>query len=586
MTENSIKMNYRKNKNNNFLKYLEEMNEINISNLQNYIPIYNSFFSLNENNFNSINLNNKWELSSLEINKDSNEKIAVIKNIEGQSKKVPVFFKFSPLVDPIRYLVGKYEDENIFLLPNLNNSCNKKMRDINNSAYIDSFFYYLSSKICEEHYCPNCIDFYGSYLGIKKDFQLNIDEETEILYNSEFFHKNKDIIFSLNNPNIDDLFNEDSRKYKNKLSFGENLDSISISTVSSLKELDGLLEDCKTNNNEINELDIIFNDSNLKKSNSSTNSNCSSRSSITDDEESLDSNSVTSEKSAISQNSENSENKELSSLDSDNNSKLSSEEYSSENSDIGITINKFPVQMIAIESCKETLDNLLENSENLEDIHIISALFQVIITLLIYRLKYNFNHNDLHTNNIMFVNTDREFLYYKYQDNYFKVPTFGKIYKIIDFGRATFKFKGRNFISDSFHKDGDAGSQYNMEPYFNSNKPRLEPNGSFDLCRLGCSLYDLYIPEDFNKNEDEYTPLMKLIEEWCTDDKGKNILYKKNGEERYPSFKLYKMISRLVSKHTPEAQIYKDIFSCFKTNRKSLPKKASIVNIDSMERSI
>ena len=579
-------MNYRKNKNNNFLKYLEEMNEINIKNLQNYIPIYNSFFSLNENNFNSINLNNKWELSSLEIHKNTNEKIGVIKNIEGESKKVPVFFKYSPLVDPIRYLVGKYEDENIFLLPNLNNSCNKKMRDINNSAYIDSFFYYLSSKICEEHYCPNCIDFYGSYLGIKKDFQLNIDEETEILYNSEFFHKNKDIIFSLNNPNIDDLFNEDSRKYKNKLSFGENLDSISISSVSSLKELEGLLEDCKTNNNEINEPDIIFNDSNLKKSNSSTNSNCSSRSSITDDDESLDSHSVTSEKSGISQNSENSENKELSSLDSDNNSRLSSEEYSSENSDIGITIKEFPVQMIAIESCKETLDNLLENSENLEDIHIISALFQVIITLLIYRLKYNFNHNDLHTNNIMFVNTDREFLYYKYQDNYFKVPTFGKIYKIIDFGRATFKFKGRNFISDSFHKDGDAGSQYNMEPYFNSNKPRLEPNGSFDLCRLGCSLYDIYIPDDFNKNEDEYTPLMKLIEEWCTDDKGKNILYKKNGEERYPSFKLYKMISRLVSKHTPEAQVYKDIFSCFKTNRKSLPKKASIVNIDSMERSI
>ena len=579
-------MNYRKNKNNNFLKYLEEMNEINIKNLQNYIPIYNSFFSLNENNFNSINLNNKWELSSLEIHKNTNEKIGVIKNIEGESKKVPVFFKYSPLVDPIRYLVGKYEDENIFLLPNLNNSCNKKMRDINNSAYIDSFFYYLSSKICEEHYCPNCIDFYGSYLGIKKDFQLNIDEETEILYNSEFFHKNKDIIFSLNNPNIDDLFNEDSRKYKNKLSFGENLDSISISSVSSLKELEGLLEDCKTNNNEINEPDIIFNDSNLKKSNSSTNSNCSSRSSITDDDESLDSHSVTSEKSGISQNSENSENKELSSLDSDNNSRLSSEEYSSENSDIGITIKEFPVQMIAIESCKETLDNLLENSENLEDIHIISALFQVIITLLIYRLKYNFNHNDLHTNNIMFVNTDREFLYYKYQDNYFKVPTFGKIYKIIDFGRATFKFKGRNFISDSFHKDGDAGSQYNMEPYFNSNKPRLEPNGSFDLCRLGCSLYDIYIPDDFNKNEDEYTPLMKLIEEWCTDDKGKNILYKKNGEERYPSFKLYKMISRLVSKHTPEAQVYKDIFSSFKTNRKSLPKKASIVNIDSMERSI
>ena len=36
------------------------------------------------------------------------------------------------------------------------------------------------------------------------------------------------------------------------------------------------------------------------------------------------------------------------------------------------------------------------------------------------------------------------------------------------------------------------------------------------------------------------------------DDNGKNILYKKNGEERYPNFKLYKMIARIVHNHTPE----------------------------------
>ena len=35
----------------------------------------------------------------------------------------------------------------------------------------------------------------------------------------------------------------------------------------------------------------------------------------------------------------------------------------------------------------------------------------------------------------------------------------------------------------------------------------------------------------------------------------KNILYKKNGEERYPDFKLYKMIARTVHNHTPEAQL-------------------------------
>jgi hypothetical protein len=42
---------------------------------------------------------------------------------------------------------------------------------------------------------------------------------------------------------------------------------------------------------------------------------------------------------------------------------------------------------------------------------------------------------------------------------------------------------------------------------------------------------------------------------WCQDDSGRNILYKSNGEERYPNFKSYKMIARIVHAHTPEAQL-------------------------------
>ena len=59
---------------------------------------------------------------------------------------------------------------------------------------------------------------------------------------------------------------------------------------------------------------------------------------------------------------------------------------------------------------------------------------------------------------------------------------------------------------------GDAATQYNCEPYFNDKKPRLEPNFSFDLCRLGCSIFDYFI-DDMNsipaicKKE----PLAKLI---------------------------------------------------------------------------
>ena len=51
---------------------------------------------------------------------------------------------------------------------------------------------------------------------------------------------------------------------------------------------------------------------------------------------------------------------------------------------------------------------------------------------------YSFTHNDLHINNIMYTSTSKTFLYYKYNNIYFKVPTYGYLFKIIDFGRSHF----------------------------------------------------------------------------------------------------------------------------------------------------
>jgi hypothetical protein len=145
----------------------------------------------------------------------------------------------------------------------------------------------------------------------------------------------------------------------------------------------------------------------------------------------------------------------------------------------------------------------------------------------------------------------------------YKVPTYGRIYKIIDFGRSIFRFNGRVFCSDSFKQGGDAATQYNIEPYFNEKKPRLDPNSSFDLCRLACSIFD-YLVEDFNEVKEVSQisdPVTRLVVEWCLDDKGINMLYKNNGVERYPDFKLYKMIARCVHKHTPHAQLERPEFS-------------------------
>ena len=116
----------------------------------------------------------------------------------------------------------------------------------------------------------------------------------------------------------------------------------------------------------------------------------------------------------------------------------------------------------------------------------------------------------------------------------------------------------------------------------NEKKARLDPNPSFDLCRLGCSIYDFLIDEE---QEDELDEFQKIIYGWCCDDNGKNVLYKKDGEERYPNFKLYKMIARTVHNCVPHEQLKYPFFSHFALSAKEAKKVAKqnvIMDIDSI----
>jgi hypothetical protein len=198
--------------------------------------------------------------------------------------------------------------------------------------------------------------------------------------------------------------------------------------------------------------------------------------------------------------------------------------------------------------------------------------------LATYQKAFSFTHNDLHTNNIVYRETEIKYLKYFYGGKQYQVPTYGKIYVIIDFGRSIYKFQDKIFCSDSFADGGDAHTQYNFEPFYNPDKPMIEPNMSFDLCRLGCSLYDFVFPD--HNNKEPQTDVQKIVALWCTDDNGKNILYKKNGEERYPDFKLYKMIARIVHGCTPESQIDLPMFHKYLVSGKT----GKIVNIDAIEK--
>ena len=66
------------------------------------------------------------------------------------------------------------------------------------------------------------------------------------------------------------------------------------------------------------------------------------------------------------------------------------------------------------------------------------------------------------------------------------------------------------------------------------------------------------------------------------DDNGINILYKNNGVERYPDFKLYKMIARCVHNHTPQAQLERPEFGSYCIPKNSIPKNKKVIDIDTI----
>jgi serine/threonine protein kinase len=250
---------------------------------------------------------------------------------------------------------------------------------------------------------------------------------------------------------------------------------------------------------------------------------------------------------------------------------------------LNATVYNFPVEVIALERCKQTLDDLMVE-DALSDEEWESALMQVVMTLATYQKAFALTHNDLHTNNIMFNETDKKFIYYLFNKKLYKVPTFGRIFKIIDFGRAIYKFNSKLICSDSFHKSGDAATQYNCEPYYNDKKPIIEPNCSFDLCRLGCSLFDFFIDDvDDVETECKKSRLAALVVDWITDDSGRNILYKQSGIDRYPDFKLYKMIARTVHNKIPSQQLLKHaVFTQYEIPQKSVKKSMTVLDIDAI----
>ena len=551
----------------------ENYNPFRISQLQSYNPIYSVLCRSEEelaataSVAPNIHLHHRYHINDLFTVEDTETGTLVDKNI---------FIKSAPLLDPIRYMIGKYNSDNSYVFPSIGsaagsggavdkNSVAQKLADRNNTAYVDTFFCYLTNLLLSKHGFVHGIEYYGSFSGVQEKYKFDISDDFEYLSNSTFFVNNNEKLFITNmqNSNSDETKNTKSNKIKLNIS-----DVPGECHEIEINELD--VEEILEAAPEVDLEEIYVKDPALEFTTDNSDDDSSDADSDDDcyDADS-DDDSDTPDNDAEEETSENSD--------------WETEENASSNDEDEkefAYIYNFPVQLICTERCHGTLDELLEKNDNFTVDEAICALFQIIMILITYQKAFHFTHNDLHTNNIMYIKTEQKFLYYKFNSDYYRVPTFGKIYKIIDFGRAIYKFNSKLFCSDSFAPEGDAATQYNFEPYINEKKARIDPNYSFDLCRLGSSIYD-FIIDDCEEPVDKMNPFQKIINTWCQDDSGRNILYKKNGEERYHNFKLYKMIARTVHNHNPETQLKLPIFKKF-LSEGTIDKDIAVVDIDAI----
>lgn len=484
-----------------------------------YFPAMSLYFNYyNNDSYKKFTLDSKYLLKNLEKPLEDEFKDSYIKHMyngtifntkDKTEENCKVFLKMSPILDVISYLKNEYnlshsDTPNIFSY-----MTNNKINSYHNSAYIDNLFTYLGSKYNEKNLCPSFPEYYGGFIGVSSKYEFDITEEYDMIEECTWFKRCKDTLFKLRIEEI-------SKELETKIEFEKKSPTSEVS-------------------NEIHN-DVEFD--NL--------------SDILDESEW--------ETEPDEQTMENNDNDSVSSLPS------SISEINCINDKIYYCqFKKFPVQVVAMEKMAYTLENLIEElNYEMSEKEWLGVLFQICFALSVGFKNNKFVHNDLHCSNVMFKETEDEYLYYKYKSNVYRIPTFGKITKIIDFGRATFEIKNQVFFSDVFKKNGDAEGQYSF-PYTNTLKGcKIKPNPSFDLCRLSKTIID-YIPED--------SDVYKLLELWSSDKYGNNLLYHDD------DFDLYKLIARDVKSAVPIKQLEKKVFKRFIIDETEVPDNVIIYNL-------
>ena len=467
--------------------------------------------------------------------------ISVIPNTDlSDSQPVEVrkaFMKATHLLDPIQWIKGEYNLPKQNGLPTHSKAHVKtleKLQDPGNRAYIETIAAYAVGRLYEEGVSPHFNAFYGAFCATAGIYRYNLSEDYQSYRYERWFWKgfNKKLFsFHVVNEKYPDepVSEETLAELLEQLEVSDSSDS---GTDTSVEELTG--------------------DAELDESEGSL-------------------------KSADSMN-------DISVADTE--SDESDESDDSDDYVIYADIPTYPVMLILTEQNDGTMDELFDNFSAVGSVpgspeweaKWSAWLFQIVSALSCMQTLLGFTHNDLHTNNIVWSATTLEYLYYKNNSgSVFKVPTYGKLFRIIDFGRAIFTLNGQMFISDDFKEGNDAEGQYEFSPLVKRVKNEVSPNPSFDLCRLAVSMIDGIFPKKpgnkpgevvLSKEEgmtvfETVSPLYNMVWKWMVDDEGKNIFVNADGSERFPDFDLYKHIAAKIHGAVPSQQIMNPVFDCF-----------------------
>jgi serine/threonine protein kinase len=182
------------------------------------------------------------------------------------------------------------------------------------------------------------------------------------------------------------------------------------------------------------------------------------------------------------------------------------------------TFHNVPVHVTLMEHCDGTFYQLCMTHSETEKHR--AWMTQIVFALAFAQHHFGFVHNDLHANNVMYVKTEQEFLYYNLNGTFYRVPTYGFLIKLIDFERGTGSVKitgmkdPKFFMSDHFMPSEEAGGQYNFEPYYIPKFPIIKPNPSFDLARFATSIFWDLFQEGPEHEKYQTNPLFQWFMKW------------------------------------------------------------------------